>query len=159
MISGSVTGVDVVIKGMASFDVVTKEGAFIGIEQALEAVVKPAAIKLISAQDHSLKELADLGHPYAAAHPNPPHSDPIVHVQTGEYLAGIRVELPKGSIDKVIEGRLINDDPKDRFIQDGTTTMIARPWMQHIIDEHGPEIAGVIEQVIKARWAMEDRSA
>lgn len=143
MITAKITGLDVTIKNMGELSVQGKKGAFDGVFKALD-VANQASLKMISADDHSLAELALLGHPYSAAHPDPPHADPMIHVVTGMYQGALTVTPPVGWATEIIEGTIKNDDPKDRFLQDGTTKMIGRPWMQWVIDTIGTDLRDLI---------------
>jgi len=154
MISAKVQGLNVVLSGMKEFGVRAKAGAFTGVIEALK-IADEASQKLISAQDHSLEELRIMGHPYSEADPNPPHDDPVIHVQTGDYLNALTVTPPRGFAGSIIEGKVsIEGDEKikklDGWLQEGTLRMIARPWMEHVVKVFGEEMTAVIKARILA---------
>lgn len=105
----------------------------------------------ISARDHSLKELAAMGHPYAAAHPSDPgnpHDPPeTVHAQDGALLAG----LQDGDVQATAAGataRVWNtEQPLDTWVQVGTPTMVGRAYMEFVRNHFADDIvaAGVAE--------------
>lgn len=107
---------------------------------AMAQKAKARCEDLISARDHSLKELADMGHPYAKRDPQNPHDPPeTVHVQDGALISGLRATKPTGSSGGV-SAKVVNDDPVDVWVQGGTRTMIARPYMERVRREFGADI-------------------
>jgi len=143
VITATISGLDVTIKNIGKLSEQGKKGAYDGVFKALD-VANQACEKMISADDHSLAELALMGHPYSAAHPDPPHSDPIIHVVTGDYQRGLVTTPPVGWSDAIISGTIKNDDPKDRWLQDGTVNMIARPYMEWVIQTIGTGLRDLI---------------
>ena len=95
-----VQGTDVVLKNMLAFgnkfaDEVNRD--FKNVEKMLRAAIA----KNISMSDHSLEDLADLGHPYAKRAPQHLHDpDWMVHTQSGGMLSG----LYSGTTDLSISG-------------------------------------------------------
>jgi hypothetical protein len=109
---------------------------------------------MLSETDHTLRELALMGHPYGFTHPQQIHDpDEIIHRQSGAYLGGLRANPPVSVTGTVLEGSITNDDPKDRWLQMGSSKMRSRPWMQWIVDNHGEEFAALIEARINAAIA------
>jgi hypothetical protein len=95
----------------------------------------------ISARDHSLAELAAMGHPYATRDPRNPHDPPqTVHVQSGALISG----LQDGDVKATAKGataRVWNtEQPLDTWIQTGTPAMIARAYMEYVHDNFAAEI-------------------
>ena len=132
-----VQNLSVVLNGIKGWDARTKNYAYIGVGEVLK-MAKTASQAAINLMDHDLEELAAMGHPYSAEHGFQIHEpDELVHTQTGEYLDHLRVQLPRGGINVISEGRVYNDDPKDRWIQDGTLKMRARPWMAMLVQKYG----------------------
>jgi len=137
------------LNGIKGWSVATKVAAFAGVVYVLTGMVKPAAERAINLSDHTLKDLADMGHPYSAAHGFQIHEpDELVHAQSGEYLHGIEVTPPVGLPGAIIEGSLENTDPKDRWIQEGTLKMRPRPWMEAIVRLFGADWGAMLQAKI-----------
>jgi hypothetical protein len=150
IIKGTIEGLDVTISGFEQFSVDVHEAAFHGVVDALGIALKASRV-MLSATDHNQKELDELEHPYGFRHPQKIHDpDEIVHRQSGDYYDGLRAIPPVGLSEAIISGQIVNNDPKDRWIQEGTTKLRGRPWMAEIVREHGDELASVIESYIKA---------
>jgi hypothetical protein len=126
-----------------------------GVIQGL-AIAQAACRTMISADDHTQAELDAMGNPYGNRNPHVIHEpDEIVHTQSGAYLRGLRTIPPVGTFGAIIEGQVVNDDSKDRWIQEGTTNMRARPYMEKVVETYGEAIASVIESMIDAASVME----
>lgn len=164
-LTAAVRGLDLTIKSIEGLSPAAAGGAFAGITKGL-FLADLAARKLISASDHSLADLAKAGHPYAVRDPHPPHSDPVIHAQTGRYLDALKLTPPVGKnfagSPAIIKGRLgIEGDEEmeqlDRWLQEGTLKMIARPWMEQVIKTQGAAIADVISteiwKAVRARYS------
>lgn len=88
-------------------------------------LLKQKARENASLTDHSLRDLARMGHPYAKRAPNPPHPPWLIHKQTGKYLAGFYSRTGRRGETWFIEfGN--NAEPVAGYLEDGTTKMIAR---------------------------------
>jgi hypothetical protein len=122
---------------------------------AMATKAKAYCEDIISARDHSLRELALMGHPYAAAHPANPHDPPeTVHVQDGDLIAGLTATAPIGTAHGA-QAKVINTDPVDEWIQGGSEKMIARPYMHRVKEAHGDEILEVGKSVLAQRLSEE----
>ena len=125
-----------------------REAAFYAVIEALKKAFEISK-ETIGLGDHSLRALAEMGHPYGFSHPAQIHDpDVLVHVQSGAYLDALKANSPTASGGTIIEGSITNDSPLDRWIQEGTSIMRARPWMQYIVDTYGDDFAALIEQRI-----------
>lgn len=154
-ITGSIENLDVVVTGLGDTSLEVREAAFQGVLLAMNAAFK-ACQTMISADDHSLKQLAELGHPYGFTRPALIHDpDVVVHIQSGDYLKALQRTSPSGSGGDIIGGEIFNDSPLDGIIQNGTLRMRGRPWMQWIVDHYGESFADIIE----ARVAQALRAA
>lgn len=107
-----------------------------GLMLAVGAMAESAKVycdKMISLDDHTLQELAEMGHPYARRDPQPIH-DPIeqVHEQTGALRAGLEATRPIAKWGYIEAWVVNNCQPLDNYIQVGTRFMIARPYMQAV---------------------------
>jgi len=92
--------------------------------------------------DHSLKDLAALGHPYARRDPQPIH-DPMeqIHARAGDIVRGLIATRPVAS-HGVISASVYNSaQPLDTMLQAGTSKMIARPYMSYVEKTWGRDIA------------------
>lgn len=141
----TVEGVDVTISGLDAVGVDAREAAYYAVVEVLK-IAFDACRDTISEGDHSLKDLALLGHPYGFTHPAEIHDpDVLVHVQSGAYRDALKAKPPVGTSSAIIEGTITNDSPLDRWIQEGTDKMRARPWMEFIVQKFGEEWAALIE--------------
>lgn len=145
-----IRGLNVVIDGLESFGLEVREAAFYAVIEAMQKAFE-ACKTVISAQDHTLKELALMGHPYSAAHGFPIHDpDVVVHMQSGRYESALKATSPQGAQGSIIEGRIdMSGDPEmqelDEMIQGGTLRMREREWMKWIMDNYGQDYADLIE--------------
>lgn len=154
-ITARIEGLDLTITGLQRFGLDVREAAFYALIEALQKAFE-ACRDMINPTDHTLRQLAEMGHPYGFTHPEVIHEpDELVHRQSGAYMDALRAVSPRGSGDSIIEGTIdMGDDPTiqdlDRWIQDGTTMMRARPWMAWIMQHYGDDFADLIEARITA---------
>jgi hypothetical protein len=152
MIHGTIENLDVVVSGLENSTLDVREAAFQGVLLALNAAFK-ACETMLSPTDHSLRELALMGHPYGFTHPQTIHQpDELVHLQTGAYRDALEKVSPQGSHGDIIEGRVQIGESMadlDRWIQEGTTRLRARPWMAYVVREYGADFADIIESRIQ----------
>lgn len=152
-ISATLEGLDVVVSGLESFGPRVQEAAYVGVVQALK-VAYEASKAMISADDHTQKELDAMGNPYGFTHPQVIHDpDEVVHRQSGDYVDALTATPPTGVFGSILEGRVdMSGDPEmqqlDRWIQEGTTLMRPRPWMEKIVELYGDDIANIVQQSI-----------
>lgn len=159
--SVEIEGVDIVVQGLSAMPNQVRAAAFRGVIASLQRGLELSR-GMLNEADHSLHDLAVLGHPYSKEHPQQIHDpDEIVHAQTGEYIESLRVGKPRMYGDaEIVEGDVHVDDSMEelnQFIQTGTTKMRARPWMQYIIDEFGHELSEIVESAIVE--ALEEQGA
>ncbi len=154
MISATVTGIDMTISGLENASNAVMKSAFLGVIVAL-VKAEGDCREIISATDHSLKALAEMGHPYGFKHPQQIHDpDETVHIQSGRYAAALKVTKPASYADRqIVEGRvgIMGDNEMealDRLIQLGTSRMRARAWTEYIVEHHGDEYADIVAQAI-----------
>lgn len=96
-------------------------------------LLKQKAREDSSLTDHSLADLARMGHPYAKRAPNPPHPPYMVHRQTGKYIAGFFSRTGQRGDTWFIEfGN--NADPVTTWLEGGTKKMIPRRTVAHTLD-------------------------
>ena len=148
MISVSIDGT-IGMKMARSANKLANEAAMIAVGlMAHEAWVRGDA--MLSLSDHSLADLAAMGHPYAVRAPNPPHSpEELVHEQMGDLRAGLQVTRPAashGGISAVLHNVC---QPLDTWIQLGTRFMVGRPYIAYIRKTWGEDIAAVGRGVLE----------
>jgi hypothetical protein len=109
---------------------------------------------LISARDHTLQDLARMGHPYSKAHPDNPHDPPeVVHVQSGALISGLTEDAPSAD-SQGARARVHNVEVElDERIQLGTPTMIARPYMRTVRRVYRQEILDAGLRLLRRRSA------
>lgn len=150
--TGEVEGLDVIVSGLDEASLDVREAAFQGVLLAMNAAFK-ACVQMLSPEDHTLRELALMGHPYGFTHPQEIHDpDELVHLQSGKYRDALRKISPRGSFGEIVEGEINIDDSQaelDRWIQEGSSKMRARPWMQWVVDQYGEDFADIIEARIQ----------
>ena len=150
-------GIEAVVSGLGRTELAVREAALQGVIKALSRAYVACEI-LLSESDHSIIELAKLGHPYGFTHPQDIHPGmPEIHVQSGEYRAALRKISPRGHHGDIVQGRIVNDSPLDRWLQDGTTKMRGRPYMKWVVDKFGDEMAELIaasarSALSRVRW-------
>lgn len=147
MIKATIEGLDITISGLESVGPESREAAYFAIVEALQRAFEICKAT-ISLSDHSLRELALMGHPYGFTHPQEIHKpDELVHIQSGNYIDALTAHPPTGLGYAIIEGTISMDgvEELDRWIQEGTDKMRARPWMQYIVDTYGEDFADLIE--------------
>lgn len=99
----------------------------------------------VTLADHSLRELAELGHPYSKKYPadSGPHPDYDVHEQSGELVSSTVVEVSSVGGNQAV--RLVNSSAHYEYVRYGTRTMRPR-------DPGGEALADAMPD-IKARFA------
>lgn len=150
MISGKVEGLDVCIGGLENFGVDVREAAYYAVVEALKVAFE-ACQHLLSESDHTLRDLALMGHPYSVSRGFQIHSPDVeVHVQSGAYRDALKAISPIAAGGTILEGKIVNDSPIDEIIQNGTVVMRARPWMKYVVEQYGTDLADLIEARISA---------
>lgn len=90
-----------------------------------------------SLTDHTLADLARLGHPYARRWaPHTLHPDYLVHIQTGTLQAGLTMGVAELHTETV--GWVANSTWYDKFVQLGTRYTRPRPYMFQVRVELEP---------------------
>lgn len=150
----TITGVDVTTALMEGLSNTVLKAAFDGTVVALKEAYGDCH-DILSASDHSLKDLARMKHPYGFTNPAIIHEpDETVHTQSHDYLAALKVEKISSYADREIVGGYIgimgdaDMEKLDRWIQLGTPKMRARPWAEYIMDTHGARYAAIIEDFV-----------
>lgn len=109
---------------------------------------------LAGAIDHSLQDLADLGHPYSAQLPkgSAPHPDFIIHDQSGDFLGSIGPE-PVRTDENVTVGGVHITDRKAEWLLLGTPAMRPRDNVSAAIIYQEDMVAEIYQ---KAHAAVHD---
>jgi hypothetical protein len=91
--------------------------------------------------DHSLKDLADLDHPYARrlTKNSGPHPDNVVHKQSGGFIKSLAVKSFRARQSLGLD-LITKDQDRLEFFDWGTQTMRARPFWDPVADEMGDEL-------------------
>ncbi len=124
---------------------VFKEKAKARMNEAAE-LLKDKIIENASLTDHTLKQLAAMGHPYSVRDPRNPHNPPYqIHTQTGDLKDNIEVSTsPKGfRISVGVDEDKVFYIP---YIINGTRVMIARDFITGSFDEILPEMQKVFKR-------------
>jgi len=153
-----IDGITTLTEGIDNCSKRVMHSAIVGVTKALDRALELSRAEL-NETDHSLKDLAALGHPYSKANPQVIHDpDTIVHAQTGDYIDALRVSKPTSDAYGVVGGDVHVAEEQaqlDRWIQQGTTKMRARPWMQDVVDNHGTELSNIVQAEIEVAVARD----
>ena len=108
------------------------------VSSLIEGAVKVNA----GVSDHSSKDLADLGHPYAKRSPNPPHNPEwLVHKQSGALLRAVYKGTNPASINSgtLTASAFCGVDefmvPYARYLVFGTSKMIPRNFLRGSLND------------------------
>jgi len=105
--------------------------------------------RLTAIADHSLKDLADLGHPYrVGAPPNQPHSDWIVHRQSEDLYNGLRKTNPSFN-GNTVTVELHSDSDHTWHLILGTPTMRPRDFVSAAIIN----TKAIVDRTFEMHWA------
>lgn len=98
-------------------------------------------MKFLAARiDHDLEDLRRMGHPYGADKPQgQPHSDWLVHIQSGELQGGLR-KLPASVSGQKIEAQILSQARHTWFLLLGTRKMRPRDFVSAAIIRRRVEI-------------------
>lgn len=103
---------------------------------------------MFSSGPFSLAELAADDHPYSTRSPRPPMHPGIINRQSGEFYESWQSERTVG-LDE-LASRTSNDAPYAGFLEHGTSTMIARPLPELVVETAEPWVADRLESPIRA---------
>lgn len=134
------------------FDITQKKLKEVTKERLLEAaeVLKDKMVDNASLVDHTLKDLADMGHPYSVQNPANPHSPPyLIHMQTGNLVDNIEIvkKLKHGFFSPYVRISVGVDESKVPYISSlifGNRRMIARDFITGSYDEVLPEMKRIV---------------
>lgn len=103
-------------------------------------IMLAAAQELSSLTDHSLADLAAMGHPYAVRAPNPPHPPYQIHSQRGNFRRRWYVKTFRRGDDFGFElgntARTRNGKALLPLLEYGTSKMIPRPILTELNPPH-----------------------
>lgn len=106
-----------------------------------EEVLKEKVRQRISLSDHTLEDLAEMGHPYASRAPQHIHDpDYGVHIQGGELLAGLYSFTEQASVNFGALNASANVGISDvvehaLYVIMGTSKMVPRDFLTGSLDE------------------------
>lgn len=149
----------------AGFQLVIRSGSVTKkIQQAvlegLEEVAKnykKQVDKNISLDDHTLQELARMGHPYAVGKPeNTPHDDRMVHEQTGRLRNSIKIHPVEETTSRRFTVYISSDAPEAMYLIYGTIRMRPRRFHEKAFNEIKSEYwKPITERLKKVNYRME----
>jgi len=143
----SIEGLDSVLANIQN--IIPTETAKINARlSAAGSVVEANVKKHAELTDHSLKELADMGHPYTTRYPaNTPHADDMIHQQSGTLYANIEKQEDLGLVTSRVEIGV--DESKVPYIGDlitGTSKMRPRNFIDGAFKESLAEVITTIQK-------------
>jgi hypothetical protein len=142
----------------AGFQIVVSSGTVMKIlqEAVLEGLkqvgknYKDAVMKNISLDDHTLEELRQMDHPYAARRPvDSLHDDRMIHEQTGEFKRSIKISQPEATSSRRFSVFARSDSPKMKWLIFGTSRMRPRRFHEKAYEDIKPKIWKPVEDLIK----------
>ena len=122
-----------------------------GLPEALKKVADVLENKIrenAGLTDHSLKELADLGHPYSKTNPKNIHRPKFkVHSQSGDLQSAIgQKEIGK---DKIVVGVDPSKAPHTRHVILGTSRMVARDFITGSFKQVEEQLREIVNKSVK----------
>jgi hypothetical protein len=140
--------------------------ARVDMEEATEAAVRQAGLVFeravrfaITAKDHSLDDLAEMGHPYARRHGSIQiHSGDgggwladgrnIVHQQSGALSSGLKTTFTRAGSASTFVIELDSSDPVVEYVMRGTSSMLPRDPIGSAAD--GPRTRLEVDEAVIA---------
>lgn len=126
MVELHVHGLDIAIRKLKSIGEGAPKFMAQQVSDAMHLDLWPMWLKHITLSDHTLTDLAHLGHPYSTQFGVDTfmHKDEDVHIQDGGLVNASRIEMTNTSTG--VEGRLMNDAPEYVLLRYGTWKMRMR---------------------------------
>lgn len=118
------------------------------IEKKLKSTIKTN----ISNTEHSLKDLAKMGHPYSRARPGKVHTpDYIVHRQTGEMLKGLKsgtkaAGLSSGKLKAEAFAGIADNVEHAKYVIFGTSKMVPRDFLRGSLNEIRKKVFQILKR-------------
>lgn len=151
---GTLIGADVMAKNLKTFENKFLQSVTQGMQKVME-ILDEAVTRNISLTDHSLIDLALMGHPYASRSPQRIHVPSYqVHIQSGEMLAG----KVKGVDDaEEIGGQLITaawvgileSVEHAKYVVYGTTRMVPRDFLHGSLLEVKEQVLAILRTKLR----------
>ena len=121
-----------------------------GLPEALKAAADRLEEKIsenAGLTDHSLADLAEIGHPYSAANPRNIHRPKFkVHSQSGDLQSAIG-QQKKGK-DKILVGVDASKAPHVKHVIFGTSRMVARDFITGSFKQVEKELIEIIDKSV-----------
>jgi HK97 gp10 family phage protein len=115
-------------------------------------VLESAVKKHASLTDHSLKDLADMGHPYSTKKSGGPHPDYEVHKQSGLLQENIiKNAYATNNMAGVEVGVLEDDVPYIKYLIEGTSKMRPRDFISHAGTESKDSVSTILINAISPK--------
>ncbi len=121
-----------------------------GLREAAE-ILQEKMKENASLTDHTLKDLARMGHPYSVRNPNNPHEPPyLVHEQTGDLKNQIEITSSPKELSLVVgvDGDKV---PYIAYIIHGTSKMIARNFLAESFTEALPDMIAAMNSTLETK--------
>ncbi|MCP4599190.1 MAG: hypothetical protein GY847_01410 [Proteobacteria bacterium] len=124
--------------------------------QAVEAVTKvlfKAVKDNATLTDHTLEDLAEMGHPYSTRAPQDIH-DPnwLVHTQSGELASALY--STSGHAGSIIWGEVginVDEAPHVLFVIYGTSKMVSRDFFAETINEEADNLLAKFMAILRTK--------
>lgn len=152
--SATLKGGDVVLRNITAFG-----GGLMkhinSLMKQIESRLREAISKNISLTDHTLEDLAAMGHPYAAAHPANPHRPEYqVHSQSGQMLGGLISGTSDASFNAsgvTAEAYAGITDAVDYalFVIFGTSKMVPRDFLTGSLEEIRDQVFSLLQNNLR----------
>lgn len=150
-----IEGVDLIAKNIVKFT-----NGFIRstnrVMKEVEVMIDQEVMRNMSLTDHSLQDLAKLGHPYSAKNNVAIHSpDWLVHTQSGRLLSAKSSGVDEASVeDNVLRASaFVQVDPDIAehavYVIYGTSKMVPRPFLRMSKDIVAPDAVKLIKDKLK----------
>jgi hypothetical protein len=96
--------------------------------------------------DHDLKQLREMGHPYAVRNPQgQPHPDWIVHIQSGDLQKGLKL-LPTRLTGGMIEADILSEARHTWYLLLGTRRMRPRDFVSAAIINRRIDVEAIYQR-------------
>jgi hypothetical protein len=112
--------------------------------------------KNLSLDDHTLQELAALGHPYSVNKPkDTPHDDRLIHEQSGKLRKSIKASLPEEVTSRRFTVYVTTNDPIAPYLIWGTSRMRPRRFHEKSFNDIKDKYwSPITERLAKLNYKM-----
>lgn len=151
--SGTVIGGDVLAKNIVDFENKFLQSVNKGM-QKISGMLDRQVTKNISLSDHSLSDLARMGHPYRRGGPGLHTPKYQVHTQSGELLSGKvsgtdDAEIIGGKLSAAAWVGIADFVEHAKYVIYGTTTMVPRDFLGGSLREVKDPVYAVLKTILR----------